>query len=450
MGNDFSKGSILKLIIAQAVPLTIAQLVQVLYNIIDRIFIGHIPGASGMALTGIGLAFPVITIISAFTALFGVGGVPLFSMARGRGEENRAFQIMNHSAFMLLVGGVLINIFFFIFRKELIMAFGGSIDTISYADEYLRIYLFGTIFTMFSTGMNGYISAQGFPRMGMITVVIGAVINTILDYLLIIVFNMGIAGAAIATIIAQFISALWVFLFLTGNKTLIKLSLKGFVLDFKTCGSIISLGVANSIVYVSNALVQIVCNNTLKIYGGDVFIGVMTILNSVREIFGIATQGIMNGTQPITSFNYGAKQYKRVKQCIKDSVLLGSAYTMIVWIIILLIPQTVIQIFNNDPEMLMYGTEALKIYFFGFIFMAFQFGGQSTFTALGKSKYAIFFSLFRKAIIVLPLTIFLPMIGNLGVWGVFLAEPISNVVGGLASFITMIITVWRKLDVQDS
>lgn len=450
MAVDFSRGPVWKNIVKQAVPLTIAQLVQILYNVVDRIYIGHLPDVGKMALTGIGLTFPVVTIVAAFSALFGPGGMPLFSIERGAGNNEKAKEIMCNSCGLLLVTGVILTGLTLIFKRDIMFIFGASEDTIYYADAYLGIYLLGTIFSMFSTGMNPYISAQGFPRIGMLTVILGAVINIILDPILIFGLGMGVMGAAVATVFAQFISALWVFKFLTGDKCLIKLHFRGFHFDGAICRDITSLGFAGFIMQGTNATVQIVCNKTLGMYGGDLYIGIMTVLNSVREIFNIVISGISNGSQPILGFDYGAKKYDRVKQGIKFSTLISAAYTLIVWTIILIFPEPIIGLFNNDPDVLKYGAQAMHIYFFGFVFMALQFAGQSTFVALGKSKQAIFFSLFRKVIIVVPLTLLLPQVADLGVWGVFLAEPISNVVGGSASFTAMMITVWRKLNVQVS
>lgn len=450
MAVDFSRGPVWKNIIRQAIPLTIAQMVQILYNIVDRIYIGHLPGAGGLALTGIGLTFPIVTVVSAFTGLFGQGGMPLFSIERGAGDEKKAKEIMRNSCFLLITTALLLTVSLFIFKKEILFAFGASEDTFVYANEYLNIYLFGTIFSMLSVGMNGYVSAQGFPKIGMLTVIFGALCNIILDPILIFGFGMGVSGAAIATVISQCISCVWVMRFLVGKRSLIKLDFKGFKPDGSICGNITGLGMSNFIMAASNATVQIVCNATLSVYGGDLYIGIMTVLNSVREIFNLVTQGIMYGSQPILGFDFGAKRYDRVKQGIKFSATLCTVYTLIVWIIIFLFPEVFIRIFNNEPDIVYYGARALHIYFFGFVFMALQFSGQSTFVALGKSKHAIFFSLFRKVIIVVPLTLILPTVADMGVWGVFLAEPISNVVGGSASFTAMMITVWRKLNVQVS
>lgn len=442
--NDFSKGPVWKCIIAQAVPLTLAQLVQLLYNVIDRVYLGHMGDGSSIALTGVGLTFPIITLIMAFTALFGMGGVPLFSMARGGGEIKEAEKILGNSFRLLVISSFVLMAISYIFCRPILFLFGASEASYVYSEQYLRIYLLGTICSMLTTGLNGYINAQGFPKIGMITTMIGAIANIILDPIFIFGLNMGVAGAALATIISQTISAVWVLKFLTSDKVPIKLKIRGIKLDKAIVKNIFRLGTSNFIMQASNCLVQIVCNATLQNYGGDLYVGVMTVLNSVREIVMLPISGIVNGAQPVISFNYGAKNNERVKSGIKFNTLIGSLYTTIAWIAIVAYPTFWFRIFSDDLQMIDMGIGALKIYFFGFVFMAFQFAGQSTFQALGDAKHAIFFSLLRKAIIVVPLTLILPMLG-LGVNGVFLAEPISNVIGGLACYTTMRMTVYKKL-----
>ena len=442
--NDFSRGPVWKCIILQAVPLTIAQLVQLLYNVIDRIYIGHMGDGNSIALTGVGLTFPIVTLIMAFTALFGMGGVPLFSMERGAGEEEKAGKIMGNSFALLIVSSVVLMIFSYLFCRPILFLFGASEASYVYAEAYLKIYLIGTPFSMITTGLNGYINAQGFPRVGMLTTILGAVINIILDPIFIFGLNMGVSGAALATIISQAISAIWVLRFLTGKDILIKLKKKNIVLDKVITKDIFKLGMSNFIMHGTNCVVQIVCNTTLQSYGGDIYVGIMTVLNSVREIFMLPISGIVSGSQPVVSFNYGAKAYDRVKAGIQFNTWIGFAYTMAAWAAIFAFPRFWFGIFSDDLQMIDLGISALKIYFFGFVFMAFQFAGQSTFQALGDAKHAITFSLLRKVIIVVPLTILLPMIG-FGVKGVFLAEPISNAVGGLICYLTMRMTIYKKL-----
>ena len=441
---DFSRGPVWRCILAQALPLTVAQLVQLLYNVVDRIYIGHMEGTDGLALTGVGLTFPVVTLIMAFTALFGMGGVPLFSMARGAGENDRAKRILGNSCALLLTSALVLMAAGYVFCRPILFAFGASEASFVYAKAYLDIYLLGTVFSMTATGLNGYINAQGFPKIGMCSTVIGAATNIVLDPVFIFVFDMGVAGAALATVISQGVSAVWVLRFLFSDRPPISLDRSCIRADRRTTGQIVKLGTANFIMQGTNFLVQVACNTTLQRFGGDLYVGVMTVTNSVREIFMLPVSGIINGAQPVISFNYGARAYDRVRSGIRFNTWVGSVYTVIAWGIIVLLPEFFFGIFNDDPAMLAAGVPMLKLYFFGFVFMAFQLAGQTTFQALGDAKHAIFFSLLRKAFIVVPLTLLLPLLG-FGVTGVFLAEPISNVIGGLACYSTMRLTVYRRL-----
>lgn len=443
--NDFTKGSVSGNIMRLAMPMMAAQLINVLYSVVDRVYIGHLPDASTLALTGLGLTFPIIMIITAFANLFGMGGAPLCSIARGKGDDRRAERIMGNSFTMLLVAGVLLMAVCLIFKKPILYAFGASGQTFPYADDYVKIYLCGSLFVMVSLGMNSFINSQGFAKTGMLTVALGAVVNILLDPVFIFVFHMGVRGAALATVLSQLLSALWVLRFLTGKKAIYRLSLNNMKLDFPLIGEIVGLGLSGFIMSITNSAVQIVCNASLQFYGGDIYVGVMTVLNSIREVLTMPVQGITNGAQPVLGFNYGAGAYNRVRKGIQFTTVIGVAYTVIAWLILMLTPQAFIHIFNSEPELIELGVPALYIYFFGFFMMSFQFSGQTVFIALGKSKQAIFFSLLRKAIIVIPLTLFLPTVFNLGVNGVFLAEPISNFAGGAACFITMMVTVWSKM-----
>ncbi len=443
--NNFAQGSIIKHMLKLAIPMTLAQLVNVLYNIIDRIFIGRIPVDSTNALTGLGVAFPICTVTIAFANLVGMGGAPLFSIERGRGDEKEAGKIMGNSFIMLVVVGVIISIVGLLVKKPVLYLLGASEATYHYADSYITIYLLGTVFVMLSLGLNAFINAQGFGKIGMITVSIGAILNIILDPIFIFVFDMGVRGAAVATVISQFASALWTFSFLTGKKTIIKLSKDNFKLEFKRIRKICGLGLSGFTMAITNSAVQMAGNSSLSIHGGDIYIAAMTVINSVREVVQMPILGISNSSQPIISFNYGANESKRVKQAIRYMAIGLFAYTLAAWIFIMIFAKQLIIMFNNDTALLTIGVTSIHIYFFGFFFMAFQFTGQSTFTALGKSKQSVFFSLFRKVIIVIPLIYILPLVGGLGVNGVFLAEPVSNLVGGLASFMTMYFTVYRKL-----
>lgn len=442
--TDFSRGKVWQNIIAQSIPLILAQLVQLLYNVVDRIYIGHLPGADSMALTGIGLVFPLTTLIAAFTFLFGTGGTPLFSIARGAGEDARAEKILGNTFSLLLGTSFVLLLFCYLFRRPILYLFGASDDSYVYADAYLKIYLIGTSFTMLTTGLNGFINAQGFPRMGMLTTLLGAALNLALDPVFIFGLNMGVSGAALATILSQLVSCVWVLKFLTGRKALLRIKKSSLRIDWKLAQEIMTLGLSGFIMQGTNCLVQVVCNATLKIYGGDLYVGIMTVINSAREILSLPVSGITSGAQPVLGYNYGAKEYGKVCQGIRFTAVLGIVYTLLAWLLVLLNPRLLLSVFTEDTAMIEAGAGALHLYFFGFFFMAFQFTGQSAFTALGYSRHAIFFSLLRKAVIVAPLTILLPKLG-LGVNGVFLAEPISNAIGGLACFVTMYFTLYRKL-----
>ena len=442
--NDFSRGPVWKCIVVQAVPLMIAQLVQLLYNVVDRIYLGHMAGGSSMALTGVGLTFPVITLIMAFTALFGNGGTPLFAMARGAGDEARAEKILGNSFALLLSSSVILMAAGYLFCEPILFAFGASPDSYVYAKAYLDIYLLGTFFSMTATGLNGYINAQGYPKIGMLSIVIGAVSNILLDPVFIFVFDMGVSGAALATILSQAISAIWVLGFLFGKKVAIPLRLQNIRICRGITKDIFRLGTANFIMQGTNCLVQVACNSTLQIYGGDLYVGIMTVVNSIREIFMLPLSGMVGGAQPVISYNYGARAFDRVRAGIRFNTFAGAVFNTVAWIAVILFPRFWFGIFSDDPATITAGVGALNIYFFGFVFMAFQMAGQTTFQALGDAKHAITFSLLRKAIIVAPLTFLLPRLG-FGVNGVFLAEPISNVIGGLACYITMRMTVYREI-----
>lgn len=443
--SDFGKGSVRSAIVRLAVPMTFAQLVSLLYNIIDRMYIGHLPEDSTLALTGLGLTFPILTLITAFSNLFGMGGAPLFAIARGKKQPHRAEEIMGNTVTMLTAAGIVLTILGLLAKRPVLYLFGASDATIRYADQYLSIYLLGSVFVMITLGMNGFINAQGFARKGMLTVLIGAGLNIALDPLFIFALGFGVRGAAAATVLSQMISAAWVLRFLTGKQALLKLRRRYLKVRLKLLKEIAALGMSGFIMSVTNSAVQVVCNATLQVHGGDLYIGIMTVVNSVREIVTMPVTGLTNAAQPVLGYNYGARAYKRVREGIVFMTAACAAYTLLAWGVLFLFPKQFIHIFNSSGELVREGIRPMHIYFFGFFMMALQFAGQSTFVALGKSKQAVFFSIFRKVIIVIPLTLLLPNAAGLGAMGVFLAEPISNFFGGLASFGTMLATVWRKL-----
>lgn len=444
MKNDFGNGRIWKVILAQSVPLLFAQLIHLLYNVVDRIYIGHLPGIGAIALTGIGLAFPITTLVGAFTNLFATGGTPLYAIALGQGNEERAERVLGQAAGMLGISSVVLFAVGICFRKDILYLFGASDVSYVYADAYLKVYLWGTAAAMLSTGLNGFINASGYPRTGMMTVFIGALLNLILDPVFIYGMNMGVTGAALATVISQIVSCAWALYFFLKKNAPYRIRREYLKPSLKLLGEIIPLGTAGFVMQGTNTLVSILCNVTLRTFGGDLYVGIMTIINSVREIVSLPSGCIAQGAQPVMSFNYGALKHSRVKASIRFITVCGLAYSVFAWIMVLLIPDKLMGIFTNDQEMIALGIHSLKLYFFAFAFMAFQMAGQSTFTALRCPKRAIFFSLFRKVMIVVPLTVLLPRLG-FGADGVYMAEPVSNVIGGLACGLGMYFSVYRKL-----
>lgn len=442
--TDFSYGSMWRNIVRMAIPITLAQLINILYNVVDRMYIGHIPGAGALALTGLGLCLPVISIVMAFARLSGMGGGPLCSIERGRGEYREAERIMGNSFTLLMIFAVVLTLLGEIFLRPILFAFGASEDTIGYAMDYGRIYMAGNVFVLISLGMNNFINAQGFARVGMVTTLVGAVLNIVLDPIFIFAFDWGVKGAAIATVISQAVSALWVMLFLTGKRAQLRLRREFLRLDWERTRRILSLGFSGFVMAFTNSAVQVVCNSVLSGYG-DLYVGVMTVLSSVREVVSMPVQGLTGGAEPVLGFNYGAGLRQRVRQGIRFTAACALGYSLLVWGIIKMIPGPLIRIFNSDAELVEVAIPALSLYFSSFFMMALQFAGQSTFVSLGKSRQAVFFSIFRKVIIVVPLTILLPKLEYFGVDGVFWAEAISNVVGGVACFGTMYLTVYRRL-----
>ena len=453
-----------QVILKMSIPMMMAQLVNVLYNIVDRMYIGHIEHVGAMALTGLGLSMPVISVITAFANLCGNGGGPLCAIARGEGDKEKAERYMGNTFVLALGIGAVLTVLLSVFLKDLLYFLGASEQTFPYASEYLRIYLLGTMFVMISLGMNAFINAQGFAKTGMLTVVLGAVVNIVLDPFFILSrgeklfgvitmpfgLGLGIAGAAWATLIAQFCSAAWVIRFLFSKKAILDLRPKSMRLQAKTVGRILGLGVTGFVMGVTNGLVQSACNIQLQRYGGDLYVGVMTVINSVKELAFLVVHGLASGAQPVLGFNYGAKKYDRVRTGIRFFCVGSLLYACTVWLLSITIPGALIRIFNQDPALLRAGIPSIRIYFCGFMFMSMQSAGQCVFVGLGKAKYAVTFSLLRKVVIVLPLVFLLPLIPGMGVNGVFWSEPISDMLGGGACFLTMWFTVYKKMTREEA
>ena len=444
---DFENGTVTGNIIGAALPMLVAQILNLLYNIVDRIYIARIPEVGTAALGAVGLCFPLIVIISAFANLFGSGGAPLFSIFRGKKEEQQAIHIMNTSFSMLCFSAVILMVIGLTFAHPLLTLFGASKAALTYAVPYMMIYLIGTLPSMIAVGMNPFINAQGYSVIGMSSVAIGAVANLLLDPLFIFALGFGVCGAAIATVISQCLSAVCVLIFLTKKAELKVRFLRRNELSqsLNYAKNIISLGTAGFIMQLTNSLVTICCNNVLSVTGGDIYISVMTIVSSVRQLVETPIYAINEGTSPILSYNYGAGRPSRVR---KAGIVMGImifGYTAVMWSLIILAPGALIQVFSSDAILIQDSIPALKQYFAAFIFMDLQYIGQTVFKSLNKKKQAIFFSLLRKVFIVVPLTYLMPYAMHMGTDGVFLAEPVSNVIGGSLCFITMLCTVLPEL-----
>lgn len=444
---DFENGTVTGNIIGAALPMLVAQILNLLYNIVDRIYIARIPEVGTAALGAVGLCFPLIVIISAFANLFGSGGAPLFSIFRGKKEERQAIHIMNTSFSMLCFSAVILMVIGLTFAHPLLTLFGASKAALTYAVPYMMIYLIGTLPSMIAVGMNPFINAQGYSVIGMSSVAIGAVANLLLDPLFIFALGFGVCGAAIATVISQCLSAVFVLIFLTRKAELkvrfLRRNELSQSLDYAK--NIISLGTAGFIMQLTNSLVTICCNNVLSVTGGDIYISVMTIVSSVRQLVETPIYAINEGTSPILSYNYGACRPSRVR---KAGIVMGImifGYTAVMWSLIILAPGALIQVFSSDATLIQDSIPALKQYFAAFIFMDLQYIGQTVFKSLNKKKPAIFFSLLRKVFIVVPLTYLMPYAMHMGTDGVFLAEPMSNIIGGSLCFITMLCTVLPEL-----
>ncbi len=452
--NDFSQGGIARNILSLAIPLTVAQLTVVLYNVVDRAFIGHIDAIGRDAFTGIGLVMPCTYIITAFANLCGTGGAPLFSIARGRGDDRQAARIMGVSFTLLLLLGAVLTAGFYLFATPFLYLVGGSGETVVHARNYLQIYLTGVVPVMIGLGMNPFINAQGFGRVGMMTTLLGAVVNLILDPVLIFGLGMGVQGAALATVIAQTCSAVWVLAFLTGKRAVLRLERGSMGLELPVLKRICGLGLTGFTFSVTNSLVQALGNAQLQAYGavsgsGDLYVAAMTAIVSVREIVFQPIRGLTQGAQPVMGYNYGAGKYSRVRESIRFLTVSCLGYNILVWALLLAFPRVFILLFNDDPGLLAVGVPTMRVYYAAYVMMSFQMIGQNTFVALGRARNAVFFSLFRKVILVVPLMLFLPRLWGLGAYGVFASEPVSDVVGGGACFITMMCTVWRDMKRPD-
>ncbi len=440
--NRLGTENITRLMISLAIPSVLAQIVNVLYNIVDRIYIGRIPGVGAVALTGVGVTFPIITIISAFSGFASGGGAPLAAIALGQGDRKRAERILGNCVSMLLFFTVILMAFFFVFQKPLLYVFGASDNTIGYSSTYISIYLLGTVFVELAVGLNTFISAQGQARTAMFSVLIGAVVNIVLDPIFIFVFHMGVAGAAVATIISQALSAAWVLRFLCSEKSGIRLKKAGMKLDFSLIGQIMALGVSPFVMSATESAITIVMNHGLQVYGGDLYVGSMTILQSVLQLVFVPISGFTNGVQPIISYNFGAGKFDRVKMTIKRMISITFLAAFVYVFFAMLRPGLFARLFTTDEDLIALVKKVLPIYIAGMSVFGVQSGVQSSFLGLGQAKISLCIALLRKVILLIPLALILPRF--FGVMGVYYAEPVADILSVLTASTLFLLNI-RKI-----
>lgn len=418
--------SVGKLLFKLAVPAIAAQIINLLYNLVDRMYIGHIAEVGKLAITGVGVCLPLIMLISAFAALVSMGAAPRASIFLGKGEKDNAEKTLGNSFSLLVIISIILTLIFFFFAEDLLLIFGASENTIEYATSYMKIYSIGTIFVQLTLGLNAFISAQGFAKVSMMTVLIGAIFNIVLDPILIFGFNMGVSGAALATIISQALSMLWILKFLTGKKTTLKIKRKNLSLSKNIVLPSIALGLAPFIMQATESLIAVCFNSSLLKYGGDIAVGAMTILTSVMQFSMLPLNGLTQGGQPILSYNYGAKNPERVKKAFKILLISCVTYSMILWALAMITPKSFVLIFNNDPELLDFTSNALRIYMALSGIFGIQIACQQSFIALGNAKTSLFLALLRKIILLIPLIYIMPIFISNKTTAVFMAEPVAD------------------------
>ena len=429
--NFLGTAPIGKLLLKLSIPTVIAQLINMLYNVVDRIYIGHIPGEGSLALTGVGVCMPIIMIVTAFAALISSGGAPRASICMGKQDNKSAEQILGNCFSLQIVVSIVLTVVLLIWNKDLLMAFGASKNTLGYATDYMRIYALGTLFVQLTLGMNAFITAQGFTTTSMVSVLIGAICNITLDPVFIFVFNMGVKGAALATVLSQAISTIWVVVFLSGKKTQLHLRKKYMGLKPKIFLPCVALGLATFIMQASESVVTVCFNSSLLHYGGDIAVGAMTILTSVMQFAMLPLQGIAQGSQPIASYNYGAKNADRVKKTFRLLVITCLTYSTLLWATVQIIPKVFVSIFTSDAKLVAFTAPMLKIYLGGLFLFGIQIACQITFTSLGKAVNSIIVAVVRKFVLLLPLIYIMPHVVSNPTIGVYMAEPIADIIAVL-------------------
>lgn len=433
------------LILSLALPSIVAQLINLLYSIVDRIYIGHIPGTGDIALTGIGLTLPVIMIISAFSAFVGFGGAPIASMRMGHGDYKGAEEILGSGFVMLMVFAVTITAGVLVFEEPLLYLFGAGKDSFKYAKQYMDVYIFGTVFVQISLGLNPYISCQGKSKTAMLSVLIGAVINIILDPILIFGFNMGVRGAAVATVISQFSSAVWVLSFLCSKKSVIRIKRENLRPKLSAVTAIISLGISPFIMQSTEGLVNITFNSGLQKYGGELYVGSMTILMSIMQLCVIPMQGFTQGVQPIISYNYGAGNKERILKTFKITASVCLAFSLVSCTVMSVFAESFVRLFNNEPALVTLTAKMLPVFLFGMSIFGLQSACQSTFMGLGQAKISVFLALLRKIVLLIPLAVVLPLVFKTPE-SIYYAEPIADGIASLITFTIFLLNIKRILN----
>ncbi len=434
--QDMGSGDVKKLLLQLMIPAVVAQVVNLLYNIVDRIYIGHIEGIGAAALTGVGLFAPILMLMNAFAMLIGAGGAPRTAIAMGQGDKEQAEKIVSNSFTMLLIFALVLTVVFWVGASSMLRLFGASDTTLPYALAYSRIYILGTIFVLIVMGMNPFITAQGFAKISMLTTVIGAVINIILDPILIFVFGLGVRGAAIATVLSQAVGALWILKFLTGPKTNLKLSRSKMKLEKNIILPVMGLGISSFVMLSTESLLSISFSSSLARYGGDIAVGAMTVITSVSQLATLPLQGLCQGGQPVISFNFGAGKKDRVKEAFRFQLILCVSYVVIFWLVMMLVPGAVASIFTSDAALIEYTTWALRIYMAGIFAFGVQICCQQSFMALGQAKVSLLLACLRKLILLIPLIFILPHLLPDPVFGVFVAEPVSDILAAVITAVT--------------
>lgn len=436
----FTKGKVSRMIFKLSIPLVVSQIINVLYNIVDRIYIGNMPNVGQEALAGVGIAFPIIIIVSAFASLVGAGGAPIAAIKMGEGKHDEAKKIMMNSFIMLIVIGLLLTITLLLFNEKLLYLFGATDELIYYGKSYLDIYAIGSISVMLTLGLNSYITAQGYTNIAMVVVIIGAFLNIILDPILMFTFNMGVTGAAYASIISQTVSAIFALIFLRSKKLALRLEFKKIRLDKKIMLAIMALGISPFIMQATESLVQITFNIQITKYGGSdykSYLNIMTIMLSIMQFIMLPIIGLSQGASPLISYNFGAKNMERVKLSFKVLLITSLSYTLIFYLLIFIFPKNFVLIFNNDPFLLEIAPRILRIFFIGMSIMGIQIACQYTFLSLGQSKISVILAFLRKIILLIPITLILPHF--IGINGVFYSEAIADVIAVVTTGVVFLI-----------